>query len=89
MPYLNNVWRISRRIVFVATVYFDSYGMRVIVDCLKLGVKVEVLSGMIIENIRLKLLSLRGKQSMNVKKVAEQWNIQWDYTLVVNDEDCS
>ncbi|GKB66952.1 hypothetical protein Tco_0928364 [Tanacetum coccineum] len=76
MPSLNNIWSIVRRLVFSAPVYhtWSEKKLRLFTNVSK---ECDMLYNEIVANVRLKLSSLKVKQSVSVKEVARLWNIKW------------
>ncbi|GJV05903.1 hypothetical protein Tco_1343559 [Tanacetum coccineum] len=75
MPSLNNIWSIVRRLVFSAPVYHtcSERKLRLFTNVSK---EWDMLYNEIVANVRLKLSSLKVKQSVSVKEVVRLWNIE-------------
>lgn len=76
MSAINYIWNILRRLVIVATVYhiWVERNRRLFQNVDRSS---DCVRKIIVEEVRLKLLSLRVKDSQGVKEVAKQWIVQW------------
>lgn len=76
MPPINNIWNILRRLVITATVYhiWVERNRRLFQN---LDRSSDCVKKIIVEEVKLKLSSLRVKDYQGVREVAKLWNVQW------------